>query len=88
MAEATISSKNQIVVPKEVRQALGVKAGDKLLIMVRGGNRSNDAKAQGSSKSINGYRARPLWKGLLAQGAGELGLNQLKVSHPPQTCCD
>lgn len=36
MAEATISSKNQIVVPKEVREALGVKAGDKLLIMVRG----------------------------------------------------
>ena len=36
MAEATISSKNQIVVPKEVREALGVKAGDKLLIMVCG----------------------------------------------------
>ena len=36
MAEATISSKNQIVVPKEAREALGVKAGDKLLIMVQG----------------------------------------------------
>jgi len=31
-----MSSKNQIVVPKEVRTALGVKAGDKLLVAVRG----------------------------------------------------
>jgi AbrB family looped-hinge helix DNA binding protein len=36
MTEATISSKNQIVVPKEVRVALGLKPGDKLLIAVRG----------------------------------------------------
>ena len=36
MSEATISSKNQIVVPKEVRSALGLKPGDKLLIAVRG----------------------------------------------------
>ena len=31
-----MSSKNQIVVPKEARTALGVKAGDKLLVEVRG----------------------------------------------------
>jgi AbrB family looped-hinge helix DNA binding protein len=36
MAEATLSSKNQIVVPREAREALGVHAGDKLLIVVRG----------------------------------------------------
>jgi AbrB family looped-hinge helix DNA binding protein len=36
MAEATLSAKNQIVIPKEAREALGVKAGDKLLIVVRG----------------------------------------------------
>jgi AbrB family looped-hinge helix DNA binding protein len=36
MAEATLSSKNQIVVPREAREALGVQAGDKLLIAVRG----------------------------------------------------
>jgi len=34
--EATLSSKNQIVIPKEAREALGVKAGDKLLIVVHG----------------------------------------------------
>jgi AbrB family looped-hinge helix DNA binding protein len=36
MAEATLSSKNQIVVPREAREALGVGPGDKLLITVRG----------------------------------------------------
>jgi AbrB family looped-hinge helix DNA binding protein len=34
--EATLSSKNQIVIPREAREALGVKAGDKLLVVVRG----------------------------------------------------
>ena len=36
MAEATLSSKNQIVVPREAREALGVSPGDKLLVVVRG----------------------------------------------------
>lgn len=34
--EATLSSKNQIVIPKEAREALGVKPGDKLLVVVHG----------------------------------------------------
>jgi AbrB family looped-hinge helix DNA binding protein len=38
MAEATLSSKNQIVIPREARQALKLKPGDKLLVLVRGGN--------------------------------------------------
>lgn len=37
MAEATLSSKNQIVIPREAREALGVKPGDKLIIVVHGG---------------------------------------------------
>jgi hypothetical protein len=32
MAEATLSSGNRIVLPREARDALGVNAGDKLLI--------------------------------------------------------
>ena len=35
MAEATLSSKNQIVIPREAREALGVRAGDRLLVVVR-----------------------------------------------------
>lgn len=30
-----LSSKNQIVIPKEARQAMGVKGGDELLIVVK-----------------------------------------------------
>jgi len=36
MHRATLSSKNQIVIPREAREALGVKAGDQLLVVVRG----------------------------------------------------
>jgi len=36
MKEATLSTKNQIVIPLEARQALNVKSGDKLLVVVRG----------------------------------------------------
>jgi AbrB family looped-hinge helix DNA binding protein len=34
--EVKLSSRNQIVIPREARQALRVKAGDKLLVVVRG----------------------------------------------------
>ena len=36
MHEAKLSSKNQIVIPREARNALGLKAGDRLLVVVRG----------------------------------------------------
>jgi AbrB family looped-hinge helix DNA binding protein len=36
MAQATISSKNQIVIPREARVALDLRAGDKVLVVVRG----------------------------------------------------
>jgi len=37
MTEATLSTKNQIVIPREAREALGVKPGDKIEVLVRGG---------------------------------------------------
>lgn len=36
MPEVALSSRNQIVIPREAREALRVKAGDKLLVVVRG----------------------------------------------------
>ncbi len=36
MSEATLSARNQIVIRREARQALRVKAGDTLLVVVRG----------------------------------------------------
>lgn len=36
MTEATLSAKNQIVIPREAREALGLKRGDKILMVVCG----------------------------------------------------
>lgn len=36
MAEATLSTKNQIVIPREAREALDLKPGDKLIISTVG----------------------------------------------------
>jgi AbrB family looped-hinge helix DNA binding protein len=36
MTEATLSAKNQIVIPREAREALKLKPGEKLLVVVRG----------------------------------------------------
>jgi AbrB family looped-hinge helix DNA binding protein len=36
MPQATVSSKNQIVIPREAREALGLRSGDKVLVVVRG----------------------------------------------------
>lgn len=36
MREVKLSSKNQIVIPRDVRDALRVKAGDKMVIVTRG----------------------------------------------------
>lgn len=36
MAEVTLSTRNRIDVPLEAREALGVRAGDELLLVVRG----------------------------------------------------
>ena len=36
MYEAKLSSKNQIVIPRGARVALGLKPADKLLVVVRG----------------------------------------------------
>ncbi|MBI2267045.1 MAG: AbrB/MazE/SpoVT family DNA-binding domain-containing protein [Armatimonadetes bacterium] len=37
MLEVKLSTKNQIVLPREARNALSVQAGEKLLVVVRGG---------------------------------------------------
>lgn len=36
MSEAKLSSKNQIVLPREAREVLHIKAGEKLLVIPRG----------------------------------------------------
>jgi AbrB family looped-hinge helix DNA binding protein len=36
MAEAKLSSKNQIVIPREVRKQLGLKPGDNIVLALHG----------------------------------------------------
>jgi AbrB family looped-hinge helix DNA binding protein len=54
MYEVKLSSKNQIVIPSEARDALGVKAGNKILIVVRGDNVILLRKPGKYSQSIRG----------------------------------
>ncbi len=52
--EAKLSSKNQIVVPRQVRDALGIKSGDKLLLVVRGGTVIMLQKPKKHSSAVSG----------------------------------
>ena len=59
MTEATLSAKNQIVIPREAREALQVKAGDKLVVVVRGDRvivlqkpKSHHAAIRGLSRGV------------------------------------
>jgi len=54
MAEVKLSSKNQRVVPKKAREALGVKAGDKLLVVVRGKHAIILPRPKSWAKAIRG----------------------------------
>lgn len=54
MAQATVSSKNQIVIPREAREALGLRAGDKVLVVVRGKRVLVLQKPQSYRKAIRG----------------------------------
>jgi AbrB family looped-hinge helix DNA binding protein len=65
MPEATLSSKNQIVIPREAREALRVKAGDKLLVVVRGDRVIILQKPKAHRTAIQGIGAGLYSKGYL-----------------------
>jgi AbrB family looped-hinge helix DNA binding protein len=54
MSEITLSSKNQIVVPREARKALGLKPGDKLLVVVHDGRLLVLKKPRSYAKALQG----------------------------------
>jgi AbrB family looped-hinge helix DNA binding protein len=54
VSEVKLSSKNQIVVPREARSALKLKPGDILLAVVRGDTLILMSKPQKHSKAIRG----------------------------------
>jgi AbrB family looped-hinge helix DNA binding protein len=54
MCEVTLSSKNQIVVPRKARKALGLKAGDKLLVVEFGDHLIVFRKPKSYAKALLG----------------------------------
>ena len=58
MAEATLSSKNQIVIPREAREALQLKPGDKLIVTAHGGKILILEKPKSYIKAIRGLVPR------------------------------
>lgn len=54
MAIQKLSSKNQIVIPKEAREAMKVKAGDEVLIVVRRGITVVMPKPKSYAKTLYG----------------------------------
>ena len=60
MATATLSSKNQIVIPREAREALHLKPGDQILVVVRGSKVILLQKPKSHSSALRGL-ARNLY---------------------------
>jgi AbrB family looped-hinge helix DNA binding protein len=54
MTEVTLSAQNQIVFPREAREALKVKSGDKLVVVVRGDQVIVFEKPKSFSAAIQG----------------------------------
>jgi AbrB family looped-hinge helix DNA binding protein len=54
MREVKLSTKNQIVIPRDARDALGVKAGDRLLIVPKGDTVILLRKPKKYTKAITG----------------------------------
>lgn len=57
MSEVTLSTKNQIVIPRATRTALGLKPGDKLLIVPRGRHAIIMRRPRSFAKAIAGLMA-------------------------------
>ena len=70
MAEATLSGKNQIVIPREARHALGLKAGDKLLVVVRGDRVVVLQKPRAHHRALRGLAAQSYPSGYLRKERG------------------
>jgi len=56
--EVRLSAKNQIVVPREAREALGAKPGSRLLVVVRNGTVVLLAKPKDHAMAIRGLTGK------------------------------
>ena len=70
MATVKVSSKNQIAVPAAVRRRLGIKAGDRLRIEVRGQRAIMEREAEAEAASVVDELlaiAPEMWRGVDGQ---------------------
>ena len=65
MAEVTLSSRNQIVLPREARDALGVRPGDRLLVVARGERVVILGRLRSWAKALRGPASKPYPNGYL-----------------------
>jgi AbrB family looped-hinge helix DNA binding protein len=61
-AMPVLSTKNQIAIPREARQASGVKPGDELLVVVRGDNVIILKKPKSHRSAIRGLGKRTKYR--------------------------
>ena len=66
MREVTLSSQNRVTLPREAREALNVKCGDKLLMLVRGQAIILIRKPQSFTDALHGLAKEPYPVGYLA----------------------
>jgi AbrB family looped-hinge helix DNA binding protein len=59
MTEVRLSSKNQIVIPREAREALSIKPGSRILVVVRNGTVTLLSKPRDYAKAIRGIARKP-----------------------------
>jgi AbrB family looped-hinge helix DNA binding protein len=65
MSEVKVSTKNQIVIPREARGLLGIKAGSRLLVVVRNGTVILMPKPKDYAKALRGLAKQPYAKNYL-----------------------
>ena len=70
MSEVKLSSKNQIVIPREAREALGAKPGARLLVVVRNGSVTLMPKPKNYAKAIRGLARKSYPKDYLKKERG------------------
>jgi AbrB family looped-hinge helix DNA binding protein len=65
-ATARVSSKNQIVLPREVRDELNVKSGDELLFIIRDGEIVVRSRPASFAQAMRGLH-KNIWAGIEAK---------------------
>jgi len=63
MATATVSSKYQVVIPREVREKLGIRAGDQLIVEVDDGKVVMHLRPRSYTRYMLGL-GKEVWRGV------------------------